>query len=125
MVVHAEDAGHRAGRITGELDDREAVARLALTGDHVDAVPSRPDEIEEPVVDDLEVAVIGQRAGELREPGMRRRAGIEDVVRHSTALLLAQLGAGYTRPAAHQAEGVTDAEKRGCGVRRDGVEEIE
>src|SRR5258708_18977234 len=57
MVIHAEDAGHRAGRITGEFDDREAVARLALPGDHVDAVSSRPDEIEEPVVDDLEVAV--------------------------------------------------------------------
>src|SRR5258708_17177828 len=49
MVVHAEDAGHRAGRITFEFDDREAVTRLALPGDHVDAVPARPDEIEEAV----------------------------------------------------------------------------
>ena len=112
MVVHPENPRHGTGRIAGEFDNREGIARLALPRDHVYAVAAGRNEIEEAVVDDFEVTPVGQSIRETREPGMRRCARRQDVIRHSAALFRARHGTGNARPAAHQAEGVTDAKQR-------------
>src|SRR5205085_3697320 len=92
---------------------REPVAFFVLARDRSRAAGLVDDEVEETIVDDAEVAAIGELIRELAKERMRRAIIREHVQRHARALLVAQFRARDTAPATHQSERMTDADERG------------
>src|SRR3954454_2923367 len=123
MMIHAENARHAVGRAR-EFDHRHAVARFGFARDDRGR-GALGDQIEKAIVDDAEVAAVGEAICEFAEPRMRRGFVREDVLRHAAALFCAPFGTRGAGPAAHQAETVADTEKRRGRMRGDVVEEPE
>ena len=89
MMIHADHARHIAFRIAREFEHGHRRAVLALECEAFCTARIVENEIEEAVVDDPIVPVIGKLVGKTRKPGMLRRCFCQYVSRNPAAFHIA------------------------------------